>query len=151
MTNTGRHTTEIGSVSFEWGRRTYVMGVVNMTPDSFSGDGLGGNVDSALRQALSFQDEGADIVDVGGESTRPPDVYADASAASEQEEMDRVIPTIEALAQELDDPDQHRHVQGDGGAGGAQGGRLSDQRRLGIQTRTRRWPALRPRRACRSC
>ena len=104
MTNTGRHTTEIGSVSFEWGRRTYVMGVVNMTPDSFSGDGLGGNVDSALRQALSFQDEGADIVDVGGESTRPPDVYADASAASEQEEMDRVIPTIEALAQELDIP-----------------------------------------------
>ena len=104
MTNTGRHTTEIGSVSFDWGRRTYVMGVVNMTPDSFSGDGLGGNVDSALRQALSFQDEGADIVDVGGESTRPPDVYAGASAASEQEEMDRVIPTIEALARELTIP-----------------------------------------------
>ena len=72
-----------------------------MTPDSFSGDGLGDDVDSALRQALTFQDEGADIVDVGGESTRPPDVYAGASATSEQEEMERVIPTIETLAREL--------------------------------------------------
>ena len=72
-----------------------------MTPDSFSGDGLGADVDSALRQALTFQDEGADIVDVGGESTRPPDVYEGASATSEQEEMERVVPTIETLAREL--------------------------------------------------
>ena len=101
MTTTVQHTTRIGSASFEWGRRTYVMGVVNMTPDSFSGDGLGDDVDSALRQALAFQEEGADIVDVGGESTRPPDVYSGAAAASEQEEMERVVPTIEALAREL--------------------------------------------------
>ncbi len=101
MKITVEHTTRIGSASFEWGRRTYVMGVVNMTPDSFSGDGLGDDVDSALRQALAFQEEGADIVDVGGESTRPPDVYSGAAATSEQEEMERVIPTIEALAREL--------------------------------------------------
>ena len=101
MTTNVQHTTRIGSASFEWGRRTYVMGVVNMTPDSFSGDGLGDDVDSALRQALAFQEEGADIVDVGGESTRPPNVYSGAAAASEQEEMERVVPTIEALAREL--------------------------------------------------
>lgn len=101
MTTTVQHTTRIGSASFDWGRRTYVMGVVNMTPDSFSGDGLGDNVDAALRQALTFQEEGADIVDVGGESTRPPDVYAGAAATSESEEMERVVPTIEALAREL--------------------------------------------------
>ena len=104
MTTTVQHTTRIGSASFEWGRRTYVMGVVNMTPDSFSGDGLGDDVDSALRQALAFQEEGADIVDVGGESTRPPDVYSGAAATSEQEEMERVVPTIEALARELTIP-----------------------------------------------
>ena len=67
--------TTIGGSSFVWGSRTYVMGVINVTPDSFSGDGLGSDADSALRQALSFQEWGADVVDVGGESTRPASIY----------------------------------------------------------------------------
>ena len=61
----------IGGHEFRWGERTYVMGVVNVTPDSFSGDGLGDNVDAAVRQAIQMCRDGADIIDVGGESTRP--------------------------------------------------------------------------------
>ena len=54
-----------------WGIRTYVMGIINVTPDSFSGDGLGGDVSAVVEQALRFQEEGADILDIGAESTRP--------------------------------------------------------------------------------
>ena len=56
---------------FLWGSRTYVMGVLNITLDSFSGDGLGYDVDAAVAQGRRFAEEGADILDVGGESTRP--------------------------------------------------------------------------------
>jgi dihydropteroate synthase len=73
------------------------MGVVNVTPDSFSGDGTGGDVNAAVRQALRFQEGGADIVDVGGESTRPPYVYEGSKPVSVEEELARVIPVIEAL------------------------------------------------------
>ena len=66
----------IGNTTFVWGEKTYVMGVVNVTPDSFSGDGTGSDVDAAVKQALQFQEWGADIVDVGGESTRPSSIYA---------------------------------------------------------------------------
>ena len=100
METTGRGTTQIGGTRFEWGRRTYVMGVINMTPDSFSGDGLG-DVNSARHQALGFQECGADIIDVGGESTRPPAVYAGAAPTSEDEELARIIPVIEALRRDL--------------------------------------------------
>ncbi|MFP6634361.1 MAG: dihydropteroate synthase, partial [Dehalococcoidia bacterium] len=54
-----------------WGRRTYVMGIINLTPDSFSGDGLGTDANAAVEQALRFEAEGADFLDVGAESTRP--------------------------------------------------------------------------------
>ena len=63
--------TRCGDLELEWGNRTYVMGIINLTPDSFSGDGLGYDLDAALEQALRFQAEGADIIDVGGKSTRP--------------------------------------------------------------------------------
>ena len=89
---------KIANKTFEWGQRTYVMGILNITPDSFSGDGLfkkDNFVDHALRQAEKFADQGADILDVGGESTRPG-----AKQVSALEEMDRVIPVIEALAKE---------------------------------------------------
>ena len=76
-----------------WGSRTYVVGVINVTPDSFSGDGLGSNVQGALDQALRFQDEGADILDVGAESTRPG--YAPLPV---EEELDRLLPVLEAIA-----------------------------------------------------
>ena len=93
--------TLIGDTPFLWGSRTFVMGVINVTPDSFSWDGLGGDVDAAVRQGLRFQEEGADIVDVGGESTRPANLYAGAGPASPEEETARVIPAIEALASAL--------------------------------------------------
>ena len=90
----------IGNGVFRWGERTYVMGVVNVTPDSFSGDGLGLDVDAAVRQALRFQDEGADIVDVGGQSTRPPGrVYGEGAAeVSPEDEARRVVPVIQRMA-----------------------------------------------------
>src|ERR1700746_2302793 len=62
---------EIGRRRFEWGARTYVMGIVNVTPDSFSGDGLGSDADAAVAQGMRMVGEGADMLDVGGESTRP--------------------------------------------------------------------------------
>ena len=83
----------------EWGARTYVMGILNVTPDSFSGDGLltGKNaLDLALAQARSFIDQGVDILDVGGESTRPG-----SDPVSLDAELDRVIPVIKGLKQEF--------------------------------------------------
>lgn len=80
------------------------MGVVNVTPDSFSGDGLGQDIEAAVEQATRFQAEGADIIDIGGESTRPASLYANAGPISASEELARVIPIIEALAPVLDIP-----------------------------------------------
>ncbi|MEO8458286.1 MAG: dihydropteroate synthase [Chloroflexota bacterium] len=89
----------IGGQEFAWGERTYVMGIVNVTPDSFSGDGLGSDVEAALRQASQMQADGAHIVDVGGESTRPG--FAEVEA---EEELRRTIPVVEALTRELSIP-----------------------------------------------
>jgi dihydropteroate synthase len=89
----------IGGRDFVWGARTYVMGIVNVTPDSFSGDGLAYDVEAAVAQALRMREDGADIIDVGGESTRPG--FAEVTA---EEEMRRVLPVIERLAGKLDIP-----------------------------------------------
>jgi len=62
---------DIGGHRFDWGSRTYVMGIVNVTPDSFSGDGLGDDREAAVAQGLRMAADGADLIDVGGESTRP--------------------------------------------------------------------------------
>ena len=86
----------IGGREFAWGARTYVMGIINVTPDSFSGDGLGGDVDAARRQALQMCADGADIIDVGGESTRPG-----STEVTGEDEIRRTIPVVEALAREL--------------------------------------------------
>jgi len=91
--------TRCGSSEFRWGERTYIMGVLNLTPDSFSGDGLGSSVDAALAQARRFIEEGADVIDVGGESTRP-----ESTPVSANEELARVIPVIEKLAAETTVP-----------------------------------------------
>ncbi|MFH1484853.1 MAG: dihydropteroate synthase [Chloroflexota bacterium] len=88
--------TRCANTEFRWGERTYIMGIINVTPDSFSGDGLAGNVEAALAQAKRFLDEGADILDVGGESTRPG-----STLVSTEEELRRVIPVIERLASEV--------------------------------------------------
>lgn len=93
--------TTIGPVTFAWGERTYVMGIVNVTPDSFSGDGLLSAtdvVDRATAQARRMVEEGADLLDVGGESTRPGHVAVDA-----QDERDRVVPVIQAIRDALPD------------------------------------------------
>ncbi len=90
----------IGGREFLWGSRTYVMGILNVTPDSFSGDGLlrgDDPVEAALAQARAFLAAGADILDVGGESTRPG-----SDPVPAEEEMRRVLPVIHALAAELD-------------------------------------------------
>jgi dihydropteroate synthase len=91
--------TLIGGRLFEWGSRTFVMGIVNVTPDSFSGDGLLGAVAdpatailTAAAQAGRMVAEGADMVDVGGESTRPGHVAVEA-----EEEAGRVVPAIAAI------------------------------------------------------
>ncbi|MCH9017750.1 MAG: dihydropteroate synthase [Chloroflexi bacterium] len=76
-----------------WGVRTYVMGIINVTPDSFSGDGLGGDVAAAVDLALRFQDEGADILDIGAVSTRPGH-----QQVSLDEELRRLMPALEAVA-----------------------------------------------------
>ncbi len=105
---------KVASHTFNWGRRTYVMGILNLTPDSFSGDGLLGEVEpleegnlssqknkkiisQALEQALRFVAGGADILDVGGESTRPG-----SELVSPEVEMARVLPIIRALVDEVD-------------------------------------------------
>lgn len=79
------------------GERTLLMGIINVTPDSFSGDGLSGDAEAAIQQARRFAEEGADILDVGGESTRPG-----SGGVSVEEELERVLPVIERLAGELD-------------------------------------------------
>jgi len=89
----------IGSREFSWGERTYLMGVLNVTPDSFSGDGTGDDVEAALQHALRMRDDGADFIDVGGESTRPGSEEVPA-----EEEMRRVLPVIERLAAGIEVP-----------------------------------------------
>ena len=98
--------TQVGGTEFRWGEKTYVMGIINMTPDSFSGDGLGNNVDAAVLQALRMEKEGADLIDVGGESTRPKGATygAGAEAISAEEELHRVLPVIRALKKALTIP-----------------------------------------------
>ncbi len=83
---------DIGSRRFEWGVRTYVMGIVNVTPDSFSGDGLGADRDGAMAQGLRMVQEGADFLDVGGESTRPGHV-----PVSTEEEIARTESVVRDL------------------------------------------------------
>jgi dihydropteroate synthase len=96
---------QVGNHTFNWGSRTYVMGILNVTPDSFSGDGLlalsedeARGENAALQQAREFLADGADILDVGGESTRPG-----SQPVTADEELERVIPVITAIAEESPD------------------------------------------------
>ena len=88
--------------SLPFGKRTFVMGVLNVTPDSFSGDGLGTDVNTALNRALRFIEEGVDIIDVGGESTRPSGIYDGVQEIREEDEIRRVIPVIDAIKSRTD-------------------------------------------------
>jgi dihydropteroate synthase len=85
--------------SFEWGKRTYLMGVLNVTPDSFSDGGEFNTPDAALAQAQSMIAAGADIIDVGGQSARPG-----AKQITVMEELERVVSTLQVLRQEIPVP-----------------------------------------------
>ncbi len=89
---------EVRGRRFDWGARTYVMAIVNLSPDSFSGDGVA-SVADAVAQAQRFAAEGADVIDVGGQSTRPgfEELSVEAEAA-------RVVPAIEAIVAAVDLP-----------------------------------------------
>ncbi|NPB09797.1 MAG: dihydropteroate synthase [Thermodesulfobacteria bacterium] len=89
----------VGKHLFEWGRRTYVVGILNVTPDSFSDGGLYHRVDRALFRVEEMVSAGVDLIDVGGESTRPF-----AKPVPAEEELARVIPVIEAVRKRFDIP-----------------------------------------------
>ncbi|NEQ80414.1 MAG: dihydropteroate synthase [Moorea sp. SIO2I5] len=82
----------IQNYSFDWGKRTYIMGILNVTPDSFSDGGEYYTLEAALRQAYDLVNAGADIIDIGGQSTRPG-----AEQISLAEELKRVLPVVEAM------------------------------------------------------
>ena len=86
-----------GSKEIILGERTLVMGILNVTPDSFSDGGRYNNLDSAMKQAEKLISEGADIIDVGGESTRPGHIQI-----TSEEEISRVVPIIEKISKNLD-------------------------------------------------
>ena len=89
----------IGTHEFDVKNQTYIMGIMNVTPDSFSDGGKIKSVDAALKRAEQMQREGAAILDIGGESTRPG-----YTPVSEEEEMERILPVIEAVKKNIDIP-----------------------------------------------
>lgn len=97
-------------VELAWGSRTYLMGIINVTPDSFSGDGIATPgrsrdeiVGAALKQGRRFVEAGAELLDVGAESTRPRAVYGEHPEIDEATELELAIPVVEALVRELGD------------------------------------------------
>lgn len=92
----------IGKKTFDFSKRTYVMGILNVTPDSFSDGGKYFSIESAVTHALEMIEQGADIIDVGGESTRPKGVYGEAQKISADAELSRVIPVIERISKSTD-------------------------------------------------
>jgi len=92
-------TLKIGGKLWQWGRRTYIMGILNITPDSFSDGGKFITIKDVLAQTKRMVEEGADIIDIGGESTRPG-----AEPVSHEQEVLRIIPVIKALKEQIDIP-----------------------------------------------
>ena len=88
---------KVRNTEFNFGERTYIMGILNVTPDSFSDGGKFNEVNAAITQAKRLVEEGADIIDIGGESTRPG-----AKTVTIEEEIARVVPVIEAIRKEMD-------------------------------------------------
>ena len=90
---------KIGNKEFVIGERTYVMGILNVTPDSFSDGGKYNEIELALKKVEQMIKDGADIIDVGGESARPNFEVVDT-----KEEIDRVVPIIKAIKEKYDIP-----------------------------------------------
>ena len=88
---------KIGNKEFKIGERTYIMGILNFTPDSFSDGGIFNNIDVAINHVKKMIDDGADIIDVGGESTRPG-----YTLISVEEEVSRIVPIIKAIKENFD-------------------------------------------------
>src|SRR5258708_26947265 len=91
----------IGDREFHWGSRTYVMGIVNVTPDSFSGDGVT-DLEAAVAQARQMEQDGADLIDIGGEATRPQ--TWSGPGLSPEDEPGRVIPVVARVAAPIEAP-----------------------------------------------
>ncbi len=90
---------ESDRLPFEWGKRTYIMGILNVTPDSFSDGGLYNDPEAAAKRAVEMEEEGADIIDIGAESTRPG-----FRKISKEEEADRLFPVLEKVLQNVSIP-----------------------------------------------
>ncbi len=90
---------KIGNKEFKIGERTYIMGILNFTPDSFSDGGKFDNIDAAVEHVKEMIESGADIIDIGGESTRP-----NHTPVEEAEEISRVVPIIKAIREKFDIP-----------------------------------------------
>ena len=98
MANNAAPLLQIGNHRFEWGSRTYVMGILNVSADSFAGDGVG-DVAAAVARARRLAEQGADIIDIGGQSTRPG-----FDELSVDEELSRIIPALQAVVSAFDVP-----------------------------------------------
>ena len=95
---------KIGNFEFDLENRTAVVGIVNLTDDSFSGDGIGTDINKALNIIKSFTVSGVDIIDIGAESTRPKSLYKNVVEISEDQEINRVAFLIEKLRKISDVP-----------------------------------------------
>lgn len=99
MSKTHNEVIEAGPYRLDYSKKTLIMGILNVTPDSFSDGGKHNSIEKAIQHAKRMVEEGADIIDIGGESTRPGYVKVPV-----EEEIERVIPVIEALSQEVKVP-----------------------------------------------
>jgi dihydropteroate synthase len=99
MSLAGASKIKCGSFDLDYGNKTLIMGILNVTPDSFSDGGKYNRIDAALKHAEQMVKDGADILDVGGESTRP-----NYERISDEEEIERVAPIIEAISRNIEVP-----------------------------------------------
>ena len=132
--------TVAGGEPLVWGRRTYVMGIINLTPDSFSGDGLAEDPSTAVELAQRMEAEGADFIDVGAESTRPgsaADFSRNGIGASAS------LPGRHLRGRQH--PGQRRYLQSARGSARHRGRRVIGQRHLGMLGRRRHGAADRRR------
>lgn len=95
----GNYSIKCGPYRLDFSKKTYIMGILNATPDSFSDGGKYNNLEQAVRHAKEMVENGADIIDIGGESTRPG-----YTVISEDEEIERVVPVIEAISKHVSVP-----------------------------------------------
>jgi dihydropteroate synthase len=99
MQTSGNYSIKCGPYQLDFSKKTYIMGILNATPDSFSDGGKYNNIEQAVEHAKEMVENGADIIDIGGESTRPG-----YTVISEEEEIERIVPVIEAISKHVSVP-----------------------------------------------